>query len=208
MSNDSNNEDNDEEEADLVCPNYETAKEHFILCLDVFSQIKENDTELLELRTHIYSYCFTKYLIDIMCNIKEILDRLNSKDEVDVINYIYILFNDDLYKECLKLLNEKNKYKLLFYGILLVEYWKQSLVLQYSNTLVADCTNPKEIVRNKIVETQCSKCLDISKKLVKEYYELAKNHSKVSKKELNSCKKIIELIDDKYKYEIEIIVEK
>ncbi len=213
-----NTTDIEEEEVKL---SYQASIEHLVDCMEVYEKVKNDKDEVNELKDHIYQYVFKYYLIDLMCNFKDFLDLVEKRDQIQTINFIYYLFNDELYKECLRLLNQKKNHPYLLYGILVMEYWKQYLLDQISKSLVADTSKSKVKskinIRNKIINTQCLKNINYSSKLVKEYYEIAKIHSRITKEELDACTDLMNLLfqDDNDlsikksgTYEIEIVIEK
>ena len=198
---------------DIICNSCIQCKEHIIECFEVFEKIWNNLKELIELRKHIYIYCLNKYSLEVMNDLEEILEELKNKDEIIIVNYIELLFNEELYKRSI---NDFNKYnnKYLFLGILNCEHWKIIYLNKILKTLIFNFKNPKYNVRNRIIETQCNKNILISKELINQYYKFA-NEFLISKEELEYCHNIYNLYHKdnhrsciKNKYEIEIVIEK
>lgn len=174
----------------LLCNTYKDAKEHLVNSLKTYKDLT-NELEIDHFKDHIYKFCFTNYLLNLMNNLDIIVNEFtNSK--IDIVNYISFLFDNKLYIQSLN-----RNFTNIYYSILWCEYVKYKLYLDISKGLVED---------HETLQV-CNKNMEICLTVIDTFYNLAKKNSTTSKEELECCQKLVDFLNKKKKYEIEIIIE-
>ncbi len=185
--------------------------ESLICYMDLYLELYNNKDELAILSAFIYNYCFKDHFVYTLSNIDEVIDLLNKKGKysiIQIINFIFFVFNDDLYRIGLEHFESGQKLSYLFYSILLCEHIKYCLYEELSNTL--ESSSPRTRLRNDITRHRCLEHMVVSLEIIDRYYiNLTENYPHLTK-EIEFCDQLLDyykIYTPLRKYDIEIIVD-
>jgi hypothetical protein len=186
--------------------------EKLVFYIDIYLEFYNKKEELDELNKYLFENYLKDNIVAILYGIDELFELFNKKgmySDIQIVNYIFFLFNDDLYKNCLKRLESGENMSYIFYGILWAEHFKYCFYEEILNKLVSN--SPRSRVRNEITKHRCLEHMVVCLEVIDRYYSTLVNNYGHLEKEIEHCDNIIKYFKIytpiREKYDIEIVVE-